>query len=235
MLSLHTPAEQEACVAQVSFGGQVVPSATFEVVQPVAGLQASVVHGFRSSQALAAPPRHTPFLQASATVQAFPSSQMATLVGLEQPVASLQTSSVHALLSLHTAALTVNTHPVVALQVLAVQSLPSSHAPLLGVWTQPVVALQLSVVHATPSLQVLATPAAQAPWTHWSFTVHALPSLHAPAVAVYLQPDAGSQLSVVHGLLSLQGAIAVNAHPVVALQVSAVHASPSAHRVFCGV
>src|SRR5213083_830087 len=61
-------------------------------VQPVAGLQPSVVQTLPSSQLGAAPPTHVPPLQVSPVVQAFPSLQGLVLLVCVQPVAGLQPS-----------------------------------------------------------------------------------------------------------------------------------------------
>src|SRR5262249_26207652 len=71
----------------------------FVCVQPVAGLQESVVQTFPSSQFGAEPPWHEPPLQASPVVQAFPSSQGFVLFVYVQPVAGWQESSVEVLWS----------------------------------------------------------------------------------------------------------------------------------------
>jgi hypothetical protein len=79
-----------------------------------------------------------------------------------------------------------------------------------------------------PSLQSSAVPGLHAPLAQVSPLVHRLPSLQAPAFSpVCWQPSALSQLSVVHGLLSLQSS-APPPLQVPFLQVSAtVQASPS--------
>ena len=72
----------------------------------------------------------------------------------------------------------------------------------------------------------------QTPFWHTSFTVHGLPSSHVTvALGVYTQPRAGSQLSSVHVLLSLQTSGVPGRHvPVVGSQVSTpLHASWSSH------
>ena len=58
-------------------------------------------------------------------------------------------------------------------------------------------------------------PPVQVPATHVSVCVHALPSLQAvPFVTtVWTQPEAGSQLSAVHGLLSSQEMAALEHDP----------------------
>jgi hypothetical protein len=98
----------------------------FACVQPVPGMHESSVHGLPSSQLKPPLPAHTPPAQTSPVVQALPSSQGAVLFVWTQPVAGLQVSSVHGLLSLQPSAG------------------PPTHTPPLQV---------SAVVHAFPSLQ----------------------------------------------------------------------------------
>jgi hypothetical protein len=59
-------------------------SVLFECVHPVAGLQASVVHTFESSQFVAGPPTHFPAVHMSPVVHALPSShEVVLLFGLQ--------------------------------------------------------------------------------------------------------------------------------------------------------
>jgi len=143
--------------AHVSAVVQALPSLQdaelFACVQPPAGLQASSVQGFASSQFKGAPPTHAPPLQVSFVVQMLP--------------------------SLHEAALFVCTHPLAALHESLVQGLPSSqpskgpprHTPPLQV---------SSVVQALPSLHgpVLDAPPWQTPPLQVSPVVQTLPSSH---------------------------------------------------------
>src|SRR5207249_4306122 len=71
---------------------------------------------------------------------------------------------------------------------------------------QPATGSQVSVVQGLLSLQVSDVPAVQAPAWHVSTPLHTLPSLHEVpfGTAVCLQPAAGSHVSVVQGLASLQ-------------------------------
>ena len=74
-------------------------------MQPVAGLQLSVVHTLLSLHIVAAPETHTPPPQTSPVVQALPSLHALELLAKTQaPVAGLQLSVVHTLLSLQTTA-----------------------------------------------------------------------------------------------------------------------------------
>src|SRR6266849_3536473 len=88
-------------LAQVSLVVQAFPSLHGLVllicVHPLAGLQASFVQTFPSSQLGAGPPTQVPPLQVSLVVQAFPSLQGLVLLVCTQPVAGLQLSSVQTL------------------------------------------------------------------------------------------------------------------------------------------
>src|SRR3990172_8078421 len=223
-LQLDAAPPTQAPAEQVSLFVQALPSLHGAVLlvctHPVAGLQESSVQTFASSQLVAAPPTQAPAAQVSLVVQALASLQAAVLLVYTQPVAGVQVSVVHTLLSLQVIAVPPQT-PAVHTSPL-VQALPSSHTvPLVTlVNTQPVVGAQVSVVHTLLSLQVIAVPP-QTPAVHTSPLVQALPSLHTVPLAtlVNTQPVAGSQVSVVQGMLSLQ-TIPVPAH------TPAVHTSP---------
>jgi hypothetical protein len=75
-------------------------SELFVWVQPVAPVQPSVVQTLLSLQSGPAPPTQMPPAHASSVVQALPSSHGSLLFTCVQPVAGLQPSSVHPLLSL---------------------------------------------------------------------------------------------------------------------------------------
>src|SRR5262245_48352170 len=91
---------------------------------PVTGSQESSVHRLASAHA-GPPTTQTPLSQLS-IVHGSPSSQRFVLSGVKtQPVAGLQVSSVHSLLSLQ--AIAVKTHPSAGLQLFVVQALESSH------------------------------------------------------------------------------------------------------------
>jgi hypothetical protein len=89
--------------------------------------------------------------------------------------------------------------------------------PAIGVFWQPVSGRHESVVHALPSSQLTGVPGAQTPLWQLSAPLHVLPSVHDVPfkTALLVQPNAGSQASVVHTLLSLQliGAPAVQVPP----------------------
>jgi hypothetical protein len=96
-----------------------------------------------------------PAMQASPEVHAEPSSQAAVLLVNTQPLAGLQLSSVHGLLSLQTT----------------------------GEVVQPVAGSQESTVQALPSSQSVGAPPWQAPARQASPEVHGLPSSHAGPAA----------------------------------------------------
>src|SRR5438270_279351 len=113
------------------------------------------------------------------------------------PVAELQVSSVHVLLSLHVIA--AWPHPPAAVQVSVVHALESSQ--LIAVCAQPSAAVQVSVVHALESSQLIAVCTQPLVAVQVS-VVHALVS--SQLIAVCTQPLVGSQVSVVHALVSSQ-------------------------------
>jgi len=152
------------------------------------------------------------------------------------------------------------TQPLTALHVSVVQALPSLQlrgdpgaqipawhvsAPLhtlpslhevpfaTAMCWQPVTGSQASVVQRFKSSQLRAAPDVHTPDWHVSAPLHTLPSLHEVPFAstVCRHPLSGSQVSVVHGLLSLQLS-AVPAMQAPAWQVSApLHTLPSLHEV----
>ena len=71
-------------------------------------------------------------------------------------------------------------------------------------WVQPLAALQLSSVQTLPSSQLIVWPLMQEPPWQVSPEVQALPSLQTATFALCWQPLVGSQLSLVHGLVSSQ-------------------------------
>src|SRR6266849_2108169 len=194
-------------LAQVSLVVQAFPSLQGLVllicVHPLAGLQASVVQTFPSSQLGAGPPTHAPAAQVSLVVQAFPSLQGAVLLMCTQPVAGLHESSVQTLLSLQLGA-GPPTHVPPAQVSFVVQAFPSSQEAVLLVCVHPLAGLQLSSVQTLLSLQLGAGPPTHVPPEHVSLVVQAFPSLQEAVLLVCTQPVAGLQLSSVQTLLSLQ-------------------------------
>ena len=104
--SLHTGAAPPThlLLAHVSLVVQALPSPHASVLavkmQPAIGSHVSVVQGLLSLQVTAVGPVHTLLAHTSLVVQALPSEQTDVLAAFTQPVAELQESSVHTLLSL---------------------------------------------------------------------------------------------------------------------------------------
>ncbi len=248
---LQTPWPHASSLVQALLSVQV--PVTFVCTQPLAGLQLSDVQTLLSSQ-LSGLVMHAPVTQVSPVVHASPSLHVApsSLVYWQPPVLS-QISVVHGLLSLHCTA--VNWVQPLFLHVSpAVHASPSLHVTALAKYTQPpLVSLHELSVHGLLSSQ-LSTAPRQTACAHVSLVLHALPSSHAsPSASMWTQPLPGSQLSVVHALLSLQSTLGpavqsgptqvsllvqalLSSHvttvsawiqPVSVLQLSAVHALPS--------
>ena len=118
-----------------------------------------------------------------------------------QPVAGLQLSSVHALLSLQTLALPGWQLPPPHVSP-TVQAFPSVQALVLFVNTHPDAGLQLSFVHPLLSLQTTAAPGWHVPPPHTSPDVHAFASSQGTVLFVNTHPVAGLQLSFVQPLPS---------------------------------
>ena len=118
-------------------------------------------------------------------------------------------------------------------------TVPSAHeVPFeTGVFTQPSTALQVSVVQGFASLQLRGEPAVHVPPWQVSFPLHTVPSAHeVPFGTTEFWHTPALQMSVVHGLASLQSAgtlhgwqpaIGVWTQPLSALHESRVHALPS--------
>ena len=177
------------------------------VVQPSTESHKSFVQGFKSLHTCVAPPTQVPPWHESAVVQALLSSQPALLAACVQPVAVLQPSSVHGLLSLQPTALPP-THVPPEQTSPVVHALLSLHSALLFVCAHPPIASQLSVVHGFWSSQLTAVLPAHVPPAHTSPLVHALLSLQPSALLLWVQPPNGSQASVVHTFLSSQSVLA---------------------------
>jgi hypothetical protein len=160
-------------------------------------------------------PAQTPLEQISPVVQALPSLQGDVLgVCAQLPVDASQVSVVQMFPSSQFLMVPAHTPPEQASPV--VQRLPSLQGDVLGVCPQlPVAVSQESVVQIFPSLQLLIDPT-QTPPKQVSFRVQALPSVQGvpsgspahsphPGMGAYTQPpEAATQVSVVHKLLSLQ-------------------------------
>jgi hypothetical protein len=107
------------------------------------------------------------------------------------------------------------------------------HAAVLLVKTQPPAGLHVSVVQGLLSLQTSgAEPGWQLPPAQVSPVVQALPSSQAIVLLVNTQPTAGSHVSVVHGLLSLQVSVPAPGWQLPPAQVSpGVHAFPPSQAI----
>jgi hypothetical protein len=106
---------------------------------------------------------------------------------------------------------------------------------LIGVCTQPVLGLQLSMVHATPSSQLCGVPPMHVPPPHVSPSVHMLPSSQRAVLLVIVQPRAGSQLAVTHGLLLAHISMPVDMQlPPFAHVPPIAHASCGSQGPVCG-
>src|SRR5712692_9715361 len=163
-------------LAQVSLVVQAFPSLHGLVllicVHPLAGLQASVVQTFPSSQLGAGPPTQVPPLQVSLVVQAFPSLQGLVLLVCTQPVAGLQLSSVQTLPSSQLGA-GPPTHAPLLQVSFVVQAFPSLQGLMLLTCVHPLAGLQPSVVQTFPSSQLGAGPPTHAPAAQVSLVVQA--------------------------------------------------------------
>jgi hypothetical protein len=223
----HTPAWQVSTVVHALPSSQ--DAVLFVCWHPPSAVHVSVVHGFRSSQLVGAPPVHAPAWQASPVVHASPSSQATALSVNAHPVAPAQTSSVHALPSLQTSGAPPTHEPPWHVSAV-VHASPSLHEALLFVNTHPTATSQPSSVHGFPSAHVVAGPGWHTPAKHVSAVVHAFPSSHTvPTRFVFTQPVVDEQESVVHAFASSQfrAVPPVQAPPRQASPV--VHAFPSLH------
>jgi hypothetical protein len=223
--SLHTTPKPgtHAELAHVSPDVHALPSLQGNVLavktQPLAALQVSLVHGLLSLQTLAAPGTHAPFAHVSPTLHTLPSVHAAVVLLKTQPVAPLQASLVHGLLSLHVTVAPL-AHAPPAQTSPAVHALPSEHALLLLAWMHPPATPHESVVHRLPSSQSKPEPETQPPFAHVSPKVHALWSEHGAALLLFTQPLVGSHASSVQRLPSLQTSAAPG------WQLLFAHASP---------
>lgn len=137
------------------------------------------------------------------------------------PVAGAQVSTVHGLPSLQTGA-GPPTHTLFAHLSAVVHALPSSQLAVFAVVTHPVAVLHESSVQGLPSLQTRAGPPTHTLAAHLSAVVQALPSSQLAVFAAFTHPVAGTQLSSVHGLLSLQFGAAPPTHVPAPLHLSFV-------------
>ncbi len=196
--------------------------------QPVLGEQLSVVHRLPSSHTTDTPAQ-LPVLHESFWVQPLPSSHGLTLnLKAHLPLAISQLSSVQGLLSSHPLGLPGRQSPLEHKSPI-VQGLSSSQ-PVPGrlAWMHPLAAPQPSKVQGFLSSQSKPLPLTHAPWLQTSPVVQALPSSQTLVLSTWLQPTAGSQLSVVQTLLSSQGAPEnVQVLATHSVEPPGVHALPS--------
>jgi hypothetical protein len=212
----QVPLWQVSAPLQTLPSAHAVPFATGVVVQPVAGLQPSVVHTLPSLQTSGVPAVQVPAWQLSAPLQVLPSGHavpLGTTALLHTP--DEQVSAVHGFESLQSACTLQEVQPAI------------------GVFWQPLTVLQLSAVHALLSLQLRAAPAVQVPPWQVSAPLQTLVSAHNVPfrTAVAVQPKTALHPSVVHTLPSLQLS-GVPAVQVPLWQLSApLHTLPSRHGV----
>ena len=143
---------------------------------------ASAVHGFWSSQFLAAPLTHAPLAQTSESVHASPSSHATLLTACWQPLLLSHESSVHTVLSAHVASLGKPAHALFSQRSFNVHDTPSSQTAVLALWVQlpSVLPSQASSVHGLLSAQSLGAPGLHVPLAQTSPIVQPLPSLQPP-------------------------------------------------------
>jgi hypothetical protein len=176
---------------QVSPAVQAFPSLQgaelFTWVQPVAGLQPSRVQTFPSSQFLAPAPPHTPAVQVSVGVHAFPSLQAVPSLTATclQPVTGSQESAVQGFWSLQFVGPPPPHEPMPQLSP-AVHGLPSLHAGPDSGEHVPAVTLHAwqSVVTPPPQAVSQQKPSTQWVCAHCALRVQASPfgsmALHLP-------------------------------------------------------
>jgi hypothetical protein len=225
---VHVPATHVSLDVHALLSSHVAVLGAFR--QPVTALHESSVQPLLSLQSSGVPTWHEPPPHTSAPLHASPSLHGAVLfVNTHPPLAALQESSVHGLLSLQTVAVVPVHMPAVQIS-LDVHALLSSHAAVLGAFTQPVTKLHESSVQPLLSLQSSGMPAWHEPPAHTSAPLHASPSPHGAVLFAKTHPPlAGLHESSVHGLLSLQTVAEPPVHEP-AEQISFdVHALPSSH------
>jgi len=182
---------------------QLTPSCKV-IVQVDVPLQARSAH--ISDAQLKAVPTHTALaLHVSVWVQMLPSLHAVPVLGTTvQVLVPLQLRVAHwSLVQVIAVPLQAPEPSQVSLKVHGSPSLQPT-APL-NVLVQPPVPLHTTVSsHCVGAGQVYAAPELQAPPEQTSLAVQPLPSVHEAVLLACAQPVAGTQLSSVHGLLSLQ-------------------------------
>ncbi len=194
---------------------QLVPSATFDCEQP-------------------------PLASQLPTVQALPSSQLASLAVKTQPDAPSQLSSVQSTPSSHVSGVPVEQVPSLVSQVSTPlhMSVSAQSASLVhSTWQLP----DPSQRPASPAPSVHGVPPAtfvdpQPPEASQLLAVQSFESSQAPLSGVLLQSLLSLQMSTVQPTESSQAAsTGVNMQPALASQVSVVQPMPSSQAVFIGV
>jgi hypothetical protein len=178
-------------------------------VHPKVTSQPVLVHGLASLQSRAVPVVQTALWQVSVPLQTLPSlHEVPFRTGaLAQPVAGAQLSVVQMLPSLQSSGATAVHMPPWQVSLPLHRSVSAHGVPLgAGGVVQPNMGSQPSAVHGAPSLQASGVPAVHTALWQVSPPLQTLPSLHEVPfrTGALAQPVAGAQLSVVHGLPSLQ-------------------------------
>jgi hypothetical protein len=154
---------------------------------------------------------------------------------LWHPTAGAHESTVHGLLSLQFGA-APPTHALFAHRSAVVQALPSSQLAVFALLAQPVAGTQVSSVQGLLSSQTRGVLPTQILLAQRSTVVQALPSSQFAVLALLTHPVAGTQLSSVHTLLSLQLGAGPPTQAPAPLQVSfVVHALLSLQLAVFGV
>ena len=171
----------------------------------------------QSTGASGVPPPHTPAVHVSPSTQSVPLKQgPPSLAGCasQMPANSLQTPTLQKLSSEEQSRGTPPAHVPAAHSSPTVQKRPSLQGTVLNVVKHPVTGSQASLVHRLPSLHTSGVPNAHSPLWQVSLPLQMLPSLHeVPLMSgTFAQPVAGSQVSVVQGLESLQTGGAPSVH-----------------------
>ena len=207
--AVQVPLWQVSSPLQTLVSAHEEPLGTGVFWQPRAGPQVSVVHTLLSLQLRGVPGVQVPLWQVSAPLQTSLSAHGVPLgTGVFwQPRAGSQVSVVHALESLQLSGVPAVQVPLWQVSS-PLQTLVSAHEEPLGtgVCWQASTGSQVSVVHTLESLQLSGVPAVHVPL--WQVSAPLQTVLSAQGVplptGVFWQPRAGSQVSVVHALLSLQ-------------------------------
>jgi hypothetical protein len=163
-------------------------------------------------------------------VQRFLSSHLAVSAAALQPVLGVQVSAVQPSLSSHTTAAPPLQLPPAQVSAL-VHAFESLHVAAFAAFLQPTLATQLSSVQLLPSSQLAApVPAWQELLLQKSPVVQGLLSLHPTELGAYLQVPP-LQLSLVHGLPSLQFLAVPGLQKPNAQLSPTVQALPSSHKL----